>query len=45
MISFTASQLVDWFIKEGLAEDRTAGVKLGQVCEPYCYNGGSGDVI
>ena len=26
-----ASQLVDWFIEAGLAEDRSGGVKLGQV--------------
>ena len=26
-----ASQLVDWFIEAGLAEDRSAGVRLGQV--------------
>ena len=27
----TASELVDWFIEAGLAEDRNGGVKLGQV--------------
>ena len=26
-----ASQLIDWFIEAGLAEDRSDGVKLGQV--------------
>lgn len=28
---FVASQLVDWFIEAGLAEDRKSGVKLGQI--------------
>jgi len=41
---FTASQLVDWFIKAGLAEDRNGGVKLGQVCV-CCDSIMSGDVM
>lgn len=42
--TFTASELVDWLVEAGSAEDRSDGVKLGQVCV-CCHSNGSGDAM